>query len=124
MLKRIAVSWLVVAAAVAVAASIVPGIELSGGVLTLLWVALLFGLVNAVLGPILHIVALPLTVVTLGLFALVINGILLAATAGLSSHLDVDGFLGTMLGALIISIVCAVMGFLTRNVGAKDVETV
>ena len=74
----------------------------------------LFGLVNAILGPILHILALPLTVITLGLFALVVNGVLLATTAGLSDDLDVGGFLGTILGALIISIVTAVLGVLVR----------
>jgi putative membrane protein len=70
--------------------------------------------VNAILGPILHILALPLTVITLGLFALVVNGVLLATTAGLSDHLDVGGFLGTILGALVISIVTAVLGVLVR----------
>jgi putative membrane protein len=79
----------------------------------------LFGLVNAVLGPILHLISLPLTVITLGLFALVVNGVLLATTAGLSDHLDVGGFLGTILGALVISIVTALLGVVVRPLGGR-----
>jgi len=112
MFGRLLINWLVIAAAVWVAAAVVPGIEVQGGFFTFLWVSLLLGLVNAILGPILHLIALPLTVVTLGLFALVVNGVLLAATAGLSNNLDVAGFGGTILGALVISIVTAVLGLM------------
>jgi putative membrane protein len=114
MLRRLLITWLVVAVGIALAAAIVPGIEVHGGVGTLLWVAFLFGLVNAILGPILHLLSLPLTVLTLGLFALVVNGLLLAITAGLTNDLDVGGFLGTIVGALIISIVTATMDFMLR----------
>jgi putative membrane protein len=110
-LLRMVINVLVIAAAVWVAAALVPAIEVNGEFLTYLWVAFLFGLVNAVLGPILRLLALPLTVVTLGLFALVVNGALLGITAGISGdNLNVDGAIGTILGALIISIVTAVLG--------------
>jgi putative membrane protein len=115
MLRLAVVTCVVLAIAVGVAAAIVPGIEVDGGVLTLLWVGVLFGLVNAILGPILRILTLPLTVITLGLFALVVNGVVLAATAGLSQNLDVGGFLGTILGAAIISLVTALLGFAMRS---------
>jgi putative membrane protein len=114
MVRRAVLTCLVLSAGIAVAAALVPGIDVTGGFWTYLWLGLLFGLVNAILGPILHILALPLTVITLGLFALVVNGVLLATTAGLSDDLDVGGFLGTILGALIISIVTAVLGVLVR----------
>jgi putative membrane protein len=122
MLVRLLVTWAVIAVAVGVAAAIVPGIDINGGFFTLLWVALLFGLVNAILGPILHLLSLPLTILTLGLFALVVNGVLLAITAGLSDNLDVGGFLGTILGALVIAVVTAVLGFFTRSVGRPSVD--
>jgi uncharacterized membrane protein YvlD (DUF360 family) len=51
----------------------------------------------------------------------VVNGVLLATTAGLSDHLDVGGFLGTILGALVISIVTAVLGVLERPLGGRPV---
>lgn len=113
MLKWLLVRLLVVAAAFWVTAWLVPGFEVDGGFFTYLWVALLFGVVNAVLGPILHLISLPLTVLTLGLFALVVNAVILAAVAGLSSKLDVGGFGWTILAALVISIVSAVLGALT-----------
>src|SRR5215218_3267438 len=111
MLRRMAINVLVIAAAVWVAAALVPAIEVNGGFFTYLGVALVFGLVNAILGPILHLLALPLTVLTLGLFALVVNGALLAITAGISGDsLNVDGAIGTILGAVVISVVTAVLG--------------
>lgn len=116
MVRRLLITWLVIAVGIALAAAIVPDIEVHGGFATYLWVALLFGLVNAILGPILHLLSLPLTVITLGLFALVVNGVLLAITAGLSNDLDVGGFLGTIVGALIISVVTATLHFLLRPV--------
>jgi len=109
MLTRLVVNWLILAIAVGVAGAVVPAVEVKGGFLTLMWVALLFGLVNALLGPILHFLSLPLTVVTLGLFAIVVNGVLLAITAGLSDNLDVGGFGGAVLGALVISIVATAL---------------
>ncbi len=116
MLRRGLVTWGVIAVAVAVAAAVVPGVKVHGGVITLLWVALLFGLVNAILGPILHLLSLPLTVLTFGLFALVVNGLLLAITAGLSDNLDVGGFGAAIVGALVISVVSAILSFVLRPI--------
>ena len=110
MLRGFLVNLVVIAIAVWVGAALVPGVEVEGGVFTYLWVALLFGLVNAILGPILHLLALPLTILTFGLFALVVNAALLAITAWLSGdNLNVNGFWGTLFGALVISIVSAVL---------------
>jgi putative membrane protein len=121
MFRQFLVSLFVVAAAVWVTALIVPSVEVDGGVLTYLWIAILFGLVNAILGPILHILALPLTVLTLGLFALVVNGALLGITAWLSGDLlNVGGFWGTVLGALVISVVMALLWFLTKGLRPQE----
>ena len=114
MLRRAVLTCVILAVGIGVAAALIPGIDVTGGFFTYLWLGVLFGLVNAILGRILHIVSLPLTIITLGLFALVVNGVLLAITAGLSDDLDVGGFLGTIVGALVISIVTAVLGFLVR----------
>jgi putative membrane protein len=122
MFRLAVITCVVLGLAVGIAAAIVPGIEVDGGFLTLLWLGVLFGLVNAILGPILRILTLPLTAITLGLFAFVVNGIVLAATAGLSDKLDVGGFLGTILGAVIISIVTALLGFAMQSVFEKSPE--
>ncbi len=124
MFRQFIVSLFVVAAAVWVAAAIVPAVEVTGGVLTYLWIAVLFGIVNAFVGPILHLLALPLTVLTLGLFALVVNGALLAVTAWISGDLlDVGGFFGTILGALVISVVTAILWLATKGLRGEKAAT-
>ncbi|HEY7044303.1 MAG TPA: phage holin family protein [Nocardioidaceae bacterium] len=110
MFKALLISWLVLAVAIAITAAIVPSVDIEGGFFALLGVALIFGLVNALIGPVIRLISLPLTVITFGIFALVINGILLAITAGLSSSLDVGGFFATILAALLISIFATIIG--------------
>jgi putative membrane protein len=108
--------WLAAAAAVAVAAAIVPGIEVHGGLLSLLGVALLLGLVNAFVRPLVRWLACGLVALTLGLFLLVINAFMLMLTAWLSRPLglgfEVQGFVPALLGALVISLVSLVFSLL------------
>lgn len=115
MLKRLVLRWAGLALAVWLAASLVPGVHVRGGLLTTLWVALLFGLVNAFLGPILRVLSFPLTFLTLGLFALVVNAALVGVTAWLSAKFDVDGFWSAFLTALVISLVSMVFNRLTGD---------
>ena len=114
LLVRVLVNCAVLASAVWVATAVVPGIDVDGGLLTYLWVSLLLGVVNAVLGPILRLAALPLTVVTLGLFALVVNALLLATTAILSSDLAVGGLGTALLGAAVMAAVTTVLELVLR----------
>jgi putative membrane protein len=94
----------------------VPSVEIDGGVLTLLLIAIVFGLVNALVGPVLRLISLPLTVITFGLFALVINAALLGITAWLLDSLDVGGFFPAVLAAVVLSLVTAVLLFLVQRV--------
>jgi putative membrane protein len=71
---------------------------------TYLWVALLFALVNSVVGPVLRLFSLPFVVLTLGLFLLVVNAALLGITAALSARLDVDGFWPAVVGGFLIAL--------------------
>lgn len=103
---------LVGAAALWVAARFVPGIDLTGDLWQILLIALVFGLVNAFIRPLLKLLSLPFLLITLGLFAIVINMILLAITAGLMANLTVDGVLAAFLGSLVISIVTAILNAL------------
>jgi uncharacterized membrane protein YvlD (DUF360 family) len=116
MIVRVALNWMTMSAAVWAATAIVPGIDVSGGLVTYLGVSLLFGLVNAVLGPLLYYVALPLSVFTLGLFALVVNGCLLVITAWLTERLDIDGLGSAVLGALVISVVITAIELVLRPI--------
>jgi len=83
-------------------------------------VALLFGLVNALLGPVLRFLSLPLNAITFGFFAIVVNGLLLAATAGLSSNLEVGGFLAAIVAACLISLLSTLMSFALVRVVEKQ----
>lgn len=104
MLVRLMLRLLLLAVVIGVVAEIVPGIQVNGGFGALLWISVLFSLVNAFLGPIFKLLSLPLIVLTLGLFLLVINAALLGITAGLSSHLDIDSFGAAVLGAVLIAL--------------------
>lgn len=112
---RIIVKLLVNAAALWVAAALIDGIHLEEGFLTILVVALVFGLVNTFLRPIVRLLSLPVLVVTLGLFSLVINTAMLGLTAWILDTLSIDGFWSAFLGALVISIVSVVLGRVLRE---------
>ena len=71
---------------------------------TYLWIGLLFGVVNAIVGPILRLLSLPFVLLTLGLFLLVVNAALLGLTALITDRLEVDGFITAVLGGLILAI--------------------
>jgi len=71
---------------------------------TYLWVALLFAVVNSVLGPVIRLLSLPFVVLTLGLFLLVVNAALLGITAAISDRFSVDGFVPAVLGGLLIAV--------------------
>ncbi|RYJ02308.1 MAG: phage holin family protein [Acetobacteraceae bacterium] len=86
------------------ATQVVPGIHV-GGLIGLLLAALVFGLVNAVVRPVLVLLSLPLTIVTLGLFLLVVNAAMLGLTALLLPGFQVDGFGPALLGAIVVSLV-------------------
>jgi putative membrane protein len=96
--------------ALSAAAWLVDGITLSGGFAQVLIVALVFGILNALLKPFLVIFSLPFIVVTLGLFALVVNGVMLLVTARVTDHLAVSGLGAAVLGSIVISFVTILLG--------------
>jgi putative membrane protein len=111
---RLIVRILASAAALAVAAALIDGITVGPGttgerVLTVLGVAVIFGLINAIIRPIVKLLTLPLLVLTLGLFAFVVNALMLLLTSWICDVLDlpfkVEGFWSALLGALVISVV-------------------
>ena len=97
-----------------VATSLIPGIHVTGGLPTYLVLSIILGLVNAVLGPLLYLVAFPLTALTFGASALVVNGVLLAVTAGLSERLSIDGLGSAVAGALVIAVVASLLELVLR----------
>jgi putative membrane protein len=112
---RILIHWFIASAALVVAAWLVPGIRVEREAWTVFAaMAIILGLVNAFVRPLLKFLSCPLIVLTLGLFVLVINGITLwlaAAIAVRYFHVGfyVDGFVPAFLGALIVSIVSVIL---------------
>jgi putative membrane protein len=87
---------------------VVPGITVAGGVTTYLWVALLFGLINSVFGSIIKVLTFPVSIVTFGLFLLVVNAAMLSLTARWSEKLEVTGFWSALFASLIISVITTI----------------
>ena len=108
--------WLLNAAALWTAAWLLPGLEFQGTLVQLLLVAAVFGLVNSLIRPILAILTCPLIVVTLGLFTLVINALMLLLTGALSEAwglgFRVSGFWSAFLGGLVVGLVSVILSLL------------
>jgi putative membrane protein len=118
---KLIVRWIITALALFVAAWAVPGIKVDGGG----WVAYaamaaVLGLLNAVVRPILKLLSCPLIILTLGLFVLVINAVVLLLAAYIANNLlgvnfQVDGFWSAFLGSLIVSVVSVVLSAVIRD---------
>jgi putative membrane protein len=104
-MQNLIIRLFVNAAALWVAARVVPGIGLSGELSPVLIVAAVFGLVNAMVKPIVMFLSIPFVILTLGLFILVINAGMLMLTAALLDSLSVAGFEAALLGSLMVSLV-------------------
>jgi putative membrane protein len=102
-------SWLVMTLAVLLTAYLLPGVAVSGfgGALV---TALVLGIVNALIRPVLMIIALPITVLTLGLFALVINALLILLVARIVPGFEVANFWWALAFSVIVSIVGGILG--------------
>jgi putative membrane protein len=115
---QFALRLLINAAALWAATRLVPGVTYAGGWMPLLGVALVFGVVNAFIRPVAKVLTFPVVILTLGLFLLVINGLMLWLTSALSDRLDlgfhVVGFWPAFWGALVVSIVSGLLSLMMR----------
>ncbi len=96
--------WLVNALALYITALLLPGFQLRGVIATLVAAAIL-GIVNAIIRPLLLILTLPLTVVTLGLFTFVINALMLLLTSAIVPGFAIRGFGWALVGAILLSVI-------------------
>ena len=112
-MRSLLLHWLLNAAALWAAAALIPGIDFTGGPGRLLVLAAVFGLVNSTLRPLLTILTCPLIVLTLGLFTLVINGLMLLVTGWLSESWNlgftVSGFWAAFFGGLVVGLVSMIL---------------
>jgi putative membrane protein len=124
-MRSLLIRWLINTLAIYLAVRIIPGVHYDGGPVGLLIVALLFGLVNATIRPLLTFLTCPLVLVTLGLFLFVINALMLLLTGWLSAQFDlgfrVEGFWPAFWAGLLISLVSL---FLSIMVGEREVKVV
>lgn len=106
--------WVLNALALLIVAYMVPGVAVRSPVVALV-AAVLLGLANAVVRPVLVLLTLPVTILTLGLFLLVINGLLFWAVSGLTNGFEVHGFWSGVLGALVYSVLTTLLSHLVRR---------
>ena len=123
--RSLVLRWLISTLAIFVAVYLIPGIGFVGPGWQLGIVAAVFGLVNAALRPLLTLLTCPLIILSLGLFGLVINALLLLLTAriaaGLGVQFTVDSFLSAFLGGLVISLVSVLLSVLAGEIAPPTV---
>ena len=107
--------WGALSAAFWVATALIPGIDVKGGLTTYLWVALLFGLLNATLGSLLKLLTLPAVILTLGLFLVIVNAAILMLVARWSEKLDVNNFWSAVFAAIVISVITRLISGVTKK---------
>ena len=108
-MKRFLIHWLIIALALWVTAYILPGVHIESNQ-ALAIAAIVLGLVNALIRPILTILTLPITILTLGLFYLLVNGFTVLLASKIVPGFGVSSYWWAVLGALIVSIVSSAVG--------------
>lgn len=111
--------WMINTAAIYAAILLVPGIHLQSGWVSVIWLALIFGLINAFLRPLLKLLTCPLILLTLGLFTLLINTFLFWLTSQVGQvfgiQLSIDGFWPAFLGGLVVSVVSVILSLILKD---------
>lgn len=117
MFVALLIRWALLGVAFAITAWLLDGMDISGGFWSYVWVSAIFGIVNAIVGTFLRIITFPLTVLTLGLFAVIVNAILLSITDWLTDRLTIDEFFWTAIwAAIIMAIVSMVLDLMLSAV--------
>ncbi len=109
-ITRIIVSIIVNGLAIGLTAAILPGIHIQPfGIGALLLLGLVFGIINAIIRPVVSLLSLPITILSLGLFQLVINALLLYLGSLFVSNLKIDNFWWALLGGIVMGIIGAIL---------------
>jgi len=115
---KLILNWLVNAGALYAATRVLPGVRVEG-IEELLIAALAIGLINSIIRPILRFVTFPLTVLTLGLFYFVLNGLLFYLAAYVTPGFELDGLVTAILGAIVMSVVATVLHLFVKPAKKK-----
>lgn len=108
-------SWILTTLAIMAASWLMPQSFSVDSFTTAAVAALVLGILNITVKPVLHILSLPITILTLGLFSFVINGIIISLLARLMSGMEVSGFFAALLVALVISVINSALNSLTKG---------
>ncbi len=108
---RMIINWLLTTIALIIVAYFVPGFHVTG-FMAALWAAVVIGFINATLGTILKVLTFPLTLVTFGIFWIVINALMLKVASVLAPGFRIDGFKAAFIGAILLSIVQMILRWL------------
>lgn len=119
-MQGIIVRTLIIMLGLFVASSVVPGVEIAG-IFNFLVAALLFAIVNAIVRPLAFVLTLPITIVTLGLFLLVLNAAMFGLVAWLHRGFDVSGFWAALFGALVVSITSTIASWFIGPEGKYEI---
>jgi putative membrane protein len=118
-MTRFILRWTINAIALFLAVSFVPGIHLEGSLLSIVWLALIFGLINAFLRPLLKLLTCPLIFLTLGLFTLLINTFLFWLTGQVGQYFGIgftiENFWAALLGGLVVTVVSVVLSLILKD---------
>ena len=107
------IHWLVTAIAIGIAAYLIPGIEVT--LVGALVLAVVLAIINVFLKPIIGLLTLPINIVTLGLFSLVVNALLIMLAGVIVPGFSVDGFWAAFFFSIVVSLVTAVFGAFARD---------
>jgi len=106
--------WLILAISILISALIIPGVSIAG-VWAALWLAIFFGLINITIKPLLVILTLPINILTLGLFTLVINALMILLAASVVKGFYVNGFWWAFIFSVVLSFVSYVLNNLFKK---------
>ncbi|AFZ17071.1 phage holin family protein [Allocoleopsis franciscana] len=107
-------TWLVAAVSLVITAYLVPGFVINSFIAALI-AAVILGLVNAIIKPILVLLTLPITIVSLGLFLFVVNAITIWLAGAITPGFDVRGFIPALIGSIVLTIVSSVLNHLVGD---------
>lgn len=107
--KKFIINWFVYALAIFITAYLLPGVHV-GGVISVLVLAIVLGIINNFIKPVLIILTLPLSIVTLGLFSFIVNAFLILLTAWIVPGFSVNGFWWALAFSIILSIINSILG--------------
>ena len=122
-LRRYILQWLITSLAIFAAFSLVPGITFTGNGYEIGIIAMIYSVINLLIRPVLTLITCPMIILTLGMFTVIINGVLLLITADLAKYFGIDfqieTFFTALIGAVVISLTTFVLNLLSGESSVK-----